>query len=99
MADIVRFGGGGGLSVPEGFSRGEAKKLQLATNREIGDGILGTVRMGIKASQARDAVQYTGNLAQLARMVAGDDEYLGSRCGAIVDGFVQYSIAQLGGFR
>lgn len=89
----------GNSNVPEGFSPKEGKALQALTNREIATGIIGNTRLSVAHFLTNTAMQHTASLAQQAHALANGDEYLGSRLGALVDGYVQFARGELDGLR
>lgn len=100
MADILpRNSGTNTPNVPDGFSRAEGKQLQAATNREVAAGIVMNTRLSVAHFVTNTALNHTTSLTRQAYALADGDEYLASRLGALVDGYVRYAHDEVASLR
>src|SRR5690348_15296755 len=99
MSPLVPPGGDAHRNLPAGFSRSEGRQLQAATNREIADGIRRNTRLSVANFLTVTALQHTASLTRQAYALADGDEYLASRLGAIVDGYVRFAHSEISNLR
>jgi hypothetical protein len=99
MSALVPRNGSTQRNLPAGFGRSEGRQLQAATNREVADAIVRDTRLSVANFLTATALQHTASLARQAYALADGDEYLASRLGAIVDGYVRFAHAEIGGLR
>lgn len=86
-------------AVPDGFSRADGKALQAATNREVAAGIVRNTRLSVASFVTHTAMQHTAGLVRQAYVLADGDEYLASRLGSLVDGYVAYARDEIASLR
>jgi hypothetical protein len=100
MSDILpRNSGANRPNVPEGFSRAEGKQLQASTNREVAAGIVKNTRLSVANFLTSTALHQATSLTRQAYALADGDEYLASRLGALVDGYVRYAHEEIASLR
>jgi hypothetical protein len=100
MSNIFPWNAGSNTpAVPDGFTRAQGKELQAVTNREVAAGIVKNTRLSVANFLTVTAMNQTASLARQAHAPADGDDYLASRLGALVDGYVMYAKDEIASLR